>query len=229
MEFYQLNYKKYENKMKKYRYFGRERICAGFIEKTPELKTLNIGAGEILWIENNLLRNYNGLVSSDVDKRNLGSKNLAKNKVIIDATNIPFKNNEFDQIIILDVLEHIKHHEKVLSEIHRILKKHGKLIISVPNDTLLSFLNPIRYAQHERHYSIPRISSMLEKSGFKIERLFSGGRLWELIDLYSHLLIKYSTGRIINLRIFNKLRDKEYIKHHPNGNEIIILARKVLD
>ncbi|MBI2629026.1 class I SAM-dependent methyltransferase [Candidatus Pacearchaeota archaeon] len=207
-------------------YFGRERICAEFIDKNPKLKTLNIGAGEILWIENSLLRGYNGLVSSDIDKKNIGYKNTAKNKVIFDARNIPFKNNEFDQVIILDVLEHIKDHKGVLNEIYRILKKNGRLVISVPNDTWLSFLNPIRYAQHERHYSISMISNILKSNEFKIEKLFSGGKLWELMDLYTHLLIKYLTGRIINLKVFNNLRDKEYSKHHQNGNEIIILARK---
>ena len=208
------------------KYFGRERICAEFIDENPVLKTLNIGAGEILWIENHLLRGYKELFSSDIDKKNLGSKNLAKNKILLNAEKIPFKDNEFDQVVILDVLEHIKSHEKALNEISRVLKKDGRLIISVPNNTWLSFLNPIRYAQHERHYSISMITSMLEKSGFKTERLFSGGRLWELIDLYSHLFIKYSTGRIVNLSVFNKLRDNEYIKHYQNGNEIIILARK---
>ena len=213
--------------MNRYNLFGRERICGEFIGKNPELKTLNIGAGEILWIENYLLKNYAGLVSSDIDKKNLGSKNLAKNKVLLDATNIPFKDNQFDQVIILDVLEHIKNHEKTLNEIKRVLKKHGKLIISVPNDTLLSFFNPIRYAQHERHYTISQITFLLKKNGFKIEKLFSGGRIWELIDLYTHLIIKYSTGKIINLSAFNILRDKEYKKHSNNGNEIIILAKKI--
>ena len=207
-------------------YYGRERICVSFIERDKG-KTLNLGAGAVRWLENDIFLGDENFISSDIDEKNLGRENKAKNKLTIDATNIPFKNNEISQIIILDVLEHIKDHEQVLNEIHRTLKKNGVLVISVPNDTLLSYLNPIRYAQHERHYKIKGILKMLKKKGFKIEGIFSGGRIWELADLYTHLLIKYITGRIVNLKFFNKLRDKEYIKHINTGNEIVIKARKV--
>ncbi len=212
--------------MNKQKYFGRERICADFIDKSHKLKTLNIGAGEVRWIENDLFLNNPNFISSDIDKKNLGAKNKAKNKKVINATNISFENEELDQVIILDVLEHIKDDKKVLREIYRVLKPNGLLVISVPNDTFLSYLNPIRYVQHERHYTIKHITKLLKDNGFKIEKLFSGGRLLELIDLYVHLIIKYSTGKIINLKIFNKLRDKEYRHHKKDGNEIVIKAVK---
>ncbi len=208
------------------KYYGRERICASFIERNKG-KTLNLGAGAVRWLENDVFLDDGNFISSDIDKNNLGKGNFAKNKLIIDATNIPFKEKELSQVIILDVLEHIKNHEQVLNEIYRTLKKDGILVISVPNDTLLSYLNPIRYAQHERHYKMQQLKRMLETRGFKIEKVFAGGRVWELVDLYTHLLIKYTTGKVINLSVFNKLRDKEYEKHSDNGNEIVIKARKV--
>ena len=206
--------------------YGRERICASFIDSKIKGKTLNIGAGEMLWIENDLFLNNDNIISSDIDEKNLGSQNLAKNKLVVDATSIPLENNSTSQIIILDVLEHIKNDNKAVSEIARILKKSGELIVCVPNDTLLSYLNPVRYVQHERHYTIERITSLLKKHGFKIEKVFAGGHIWDLIDLYIHLIIKYTTRRKIKLLIFNRLRDKEYKKHNPSGNEIAIKAVK---
>ncbi len=210
----------------KYDLFGRERICASFIETKIKGKTLNIGAGEVLWIENFLFLGNKNFISSDIDEKNLGEKNSAKNKLILDATKIPFRNGELSQTILLDVLEHIKDHEIVLKEINRVLEKGGKFIICVPNDTMLSYLNPVRYVQHERHYSIKDISNLLRKNGFKIEKIFSGGGIFELLNLYIHFLIKYTTGRIINPKLFNKLRDMEYKFHKDNGNEIAIKAVK---
>ncbi len=211
----------------KRKYFGREKVCADFIDKTVSGKILNIGAGEILWLENDIFLGNSNFYSTDVEQKNLSSYNLAKNKKVMSAENITFDDNYFSQVIILDVLEHIKDHEKVLSEINRVLKKSGILVISVPNDTLLSLLNPVRYVQHERHYTIKLITSLLKKHGFKIEKIFAGGGIFELLDLYTHLLIKYTTGKLLNLKIFQELRDNEYAMHKPSGNEIIIRARKV--
>ena len=204
--------------------YGRERICASMIDTRINGKTLNIGAGEMQWIENQLFLNNKNFISSDLDEKNLGKNNRAINKVRCDATNLPFKDNYFSQIIILDVLEHIKNHEKALSEIFRTLKNGGRLVVCVPNDTFLSYFNPVRYVQHERHYKIDEISLLLRKHGFNIKKIFAGGGIVELTALYLHFLIKYITGE--KIEFFNKLRDKEYLKHNKNGNEVAILATK---
>ena len=212
--------------MNKQKYFGRERICASFIDSKIKGKTLNIGAGEVIWIENDLFLRNKNFISSDIDEKNLDEKNKALNKMKIDATKIDLKDNSLNQVIMLDVLEHIKAHEKALSEINRILNKNGRFVICVPNDTLLSYLNPVRYVQHERHYKIKQITNLLEKHGFKVEKVFAGGGIFELTNLYIHFLIKYTTGKIINPKFFDKLRDWEYIKHNNSGNEIAIKCIK---
>ncbi len=205
--------------------FGRERICASFMDSRIAGKTLNIGAGEVLWIENQVFLNNPNLMSSDIDSKNLGPQNKAKEKIVVDATKIPLTNGYLSQLIILDVLEHIKDHEKAVKEIARVLKKKGRLVVCVPNDTLLSYLNPVRYVQHERHYKIEDITNLLKDNGFKIEKVFAGGGIFELLALYLHFLVKYTTGKKINF--LNKLRDLEYRKHKNSGNEIAVLATKL--
>lgn len=54
--------------------------------------------------------------------------------VIADLTNAPFKDETFNQIISLDTLEHIEDDDTVFQEFARMLKRSGKLIISVPFD-----------------------------------------------------------------------------------------------
>ncbi len=214
--------------MKKIKYnpklYGRERICASMIDTHIIGKTLNIGAGEMQWIENMLFLNNPNFISSDLDNNNLGKNNKAINKVTCDATKLPFKDRYFSQIIILDVLEHIKDDNKAVKEISRVLKKDGRLVVCVPNDTLLSYLNPVRYVQHERHYTIKDITNILEKKSFTIKRVFAGGGVIELMALYLHFFVKYICGK--RIEFFNNLRDKEYSKHNERGNEIAILAIK---
>lgn len=53
--------------------------------------------------------------------------------VDIEADDPAFPNEHFDCIILADVLEHLRDPWKVLLKVHRLLKKDGVLIISIPN------------------------------------------------------------------------------------------------
>lgn len=52
--------------------------------------------------------------------------------VIGNLTNVPFKDKTFSQIISLDTLEHIEDDDSAFQEFARMLKRSGKLILSVP-------------------------------------------------------------------------------------------------
>ena len=51
---------------------------------------------------------------------------------VVDMTNIEFEDNSFDYIIANHVLEHIEDEKKAISELKRVLKPNGTLIISFP-------------------------------------------------------------------------------------------------
>jgi len=46
---------------------------------------------------------------------------------------LPYKDNSFDYVILMEVIEHIYNPYFVISEISRILRKGGRLILSTPN------------------------------------------------------------------------------------------------
>ncbi len=51
-----------------------------------------------------------------------------------DVTALPFKDHSFDAVTMFDVLEHISKHEKAVSEVLRVLRTGGFLLISTPNE-----------------------------------------------------------------------------------------------
>lgn len=55
-----------------------------------------------------------------------------------DITRLDFDDNSFDQICAFEVIEHIKDYQKAVSELHRVLKPGGLLIISTPNKAIYS-------------------------------------------------------------------------------------------
>ncbi|OHB60621.1 MAG: hypothetical protein A2168_00325 [Planctomycetes bacterium RBG_13_50_24] len=57
------------------------------------------------------------------------------------AGRLPFDDASFDSITILDVLEHIYEQAELLTELNRLLKNKGRLIVTVPGRHLFSFLD----------------------------------------------------------------------------------------
>jgi len=91
---------------------------------------------------------------------------------IADAEHLPFDEKFFDSVFILDVLEHIKDYEKVINEIHRVLKPNGICIISGPTESW--FYKTCRYLWRRKisssaHlYSIYDLERGFERNNFQL-------------------------------------------------------------
>jgi len=90
-----------------------------------------------------------------------------KNFKIGDATNIPFNNNSMDVIIMSHVLEHIDRRDmnKVISEINRVLKYHGEIVIYSPQP-----LNPFYWdvPSHINPITLRSTKMMFYNNGYSI-------------------------------------------------------------
>ncbi len=58
--------------------------------------------------------------------------------IVGDICSLDFPSSSFDCVLIVDVLDHIPHFSKVLSEASRVLKSQGKLFVGTLNRTFLS-------------------------------------------------------------------------------------------
>jgi len=89
-----------------------------------------------------------------------------------DVTNLPFENNYFDVIFVLDILEHVKEIDKAIEEIKRVLKTNGHVILSGPTETWFYKLCRLFYRRkivHEEHVLIVyEIEKKFQEKGFQL-------------------------------------------------------------
>jgi len=125
---------------------------------------------------------------------------------------INFKDKEFDTIIFTDVLEHLSRPELVMSEINRVLKKGGIVVLAVP------FI----YNIHEEPHDIARytrfgIADLAEKSGLEVVEIEEiGGALTIIGDILGKIipikslsiLVQWLFGMLLKTRIALYLENK---------------------
>ena len=83
---------------------------------------------------------------------------------------LPFGDNTFDLVALLDTVEHIPDEFGVFAECRRVLKPGGKLIVTVPAFMWLWSYNDEINA-HQRRYTAPELRQKLEISGLRVTRL----------------------------------------------------------
>ena len=92
-----------------------------------------------------------------------------------DIRNMPFKEKSFDIVISGGIIEHVPETEKTISEISRVLKNKGYLLIHVPHKiSVFTFLKKIQQflriwkLGYEKSFSIKELSRLFEKYHLKI-------------------------------------------------------------
>lgn len=76
-------------------------------------------------------------------------KGIEKARVLLGSVlNIPIKNDFFDAVVCTEVLEHLENPQKAVEELKRVTKKGGKIIITVPNESLVIKIKKALKALH---------------------------------------------------------------------------------
>ncbi len=91
---------------------------------------LDVGCGQspFKFLLNPSATKYFGIDIVDAEKFDY------KNSLItpFNGEDIPFRDDEFGGVICTEVLEHVENYQKLINEIHRVMKKDGEAIITIP-------------------------------------------------------------------------------------------------
>ncbi|MDD6207336.1 MAG: methyltransferase domain-containing protein [Clostridiales bacterium] len=97
-----------------------------------------------------------------------GKKRGVANIVCGTLNRSDFEENSIEQLIMLDVLEHIEDEEMMLDTLSHTMKKEGKLILTVPAFPCL-WSSEDDSAGHFRRYRKKRLETILQQHGFCID------------------------------------------------------------
>jgi SAM-dependent methyltransferase len=87
-----------------------------------------------------------------------------------EAGDIPFRNDTFQAAVALDVLEHVPDDLRVLTEIHRVIRPRGLVVVTVPAFRFLWSQHDVAL-HHKRRYRSGDIARLMERAGFRTLKL----------------------------------------------------------
>lgn len=141
---------------------------------------------------------------------------------------LPFKNNEFDTVLLWMTLEHLDNEKKALRNINKILKPKGYLIISTPSNNPLSIFFDLPYFLFgHKHFDPKTLDRYLKETGFKVKELYVLGSFFVALRISLLLFFKYLLRRPLPpINFIDKRQLAEY-RSKKGFNEIFLKAVKV--
>jgi len=142
-----------------------------FAEALPQVNMLlDVGCGEAPYrrLFKSKVRNY---ITLDVQRYS----NL---NLVADGCNLPIRDEIFDAVLCIQVLEHVAEPRKILEEIFRVLRPRGILGISAPQSYIIH-MEPHDYYRYTKY----GLRYLLEKAGLEICEIEPQGGYFALIHM----------------------------------------------
>lgn len=182
-------------------YISRKSLYNKILQLSNKLngKLLDFGCGSKPYID--LFKNVKEYIGVDIEVSGHDFHDK-KADFFYDGKKLPFNDEEFDSIFSSEVLEHVFNIDEILSELNRVLKKKGLMLITIP----------FVWDEHEQPYDFARyttfgIKYLLEKHGFRIVEIKKSSTYIEAITqmlimyMYKNFLTKYKSFNIF-IRLF---------------------------
>jgi len=168
------------------------------------------------------------------------AKNLSGTLLINgDVLRLPVKSNSIGLVIATDLLEHLDDDSMGIKEIHRTLRREGKVILTVPAFKSLWGIQDV-VGMHKRRYSKNEFLRKIEREGFIVLKssyfnfflffpIFLGRRLIRLLGVKIDSENKINSP-LINFFLKTLFSIEPYILKHfsfPFGVSVFCIARKI--
>lgn len=153
---------------------GRRRIIGALLERAlagagDERRILDVGCGTGANLDE--LARFGRVEGVDPDPAAVEFAGRAGGPPITQAggDDLPFPDEAFDVVTLLDVIEHAPDDTVVLREAARVLRPDGVMLLTVPAYTWMWGAQDV-ISHHHRRYTAPRLRTSLGRAALKVER-----------------------------------------------------------
>lgn len=172
------NYEEYFSRPEKMEHaLKKAEIDKVYLKELKDVPTLNVGSGITSRLQTPHIQD---ITCGDISKTNVA---LLKKKgikaVCFDARlEWPFKDHAFEQIIAIDVFEHLGQVSGFLKELKRVSTKDGVVVVGLPLlnywknylPLLLMSTKNVQYDEHPRMFFDSDVKRLFAEAGFTLEK-----------------------------------------------------------
>ena len=211
-------------------------LISKYANKTTTILDIGCGPGLLLSELQNNGREIFGVDLSPIALEFCKKRGL-KNVSLADAGALPFSDNTFDVVLLLDMLEHVQDDSGVLREARRVLKSEGIVIIFVPCFNFLWTKND-EISHHYRRYTLPELTNKISSNFTILRKTYFNFFLFPLIFLLTVVMnllrVKLIAGKKLNNKITDSIwhvifkQELSFLKFlsFPFGVSAFIVAKK---
>ena len=169
-----------------YEHLHRYAFAAQFV-KGKKVLDLACGEGYGSYM---MAQEADSVVGVDIDERAINhaqSRYLRKGLHFIKGsiTEIPIEGEqEFDVIVCFEAIEHVKDHDKLLSEVKRLIKDDGVFIVSTPNKATYTDTHGLISPFHLKELYFDELEHLLRQYFKNVrffgQRVYTGSNIWDI-------------------------------------------------
>lgn len=151
---------------------GRQELVKNLLSQSQPKKILDIGCGTgetLTFLKSKFPQSalFGVDISSEAVRFTIKRGHTAKKA---DALNLPFKDNSFDAVLLLDVIEHIENDSGVIKEAKRVLKPDGIIVLTAPALQFIWSAHDDNQG-HFRRYTRHRLLELAKNNKMKVNFL----------------------------------------------------------
>lgn len=219
----------YNHEQSHWWFVGRRKIVFSILDKyipvvKGQLRLLDVGCGTGF----NLARldKYGHATGVDISEEAVKFSRLrnCKDVLKIDKGNLPFNNNTFNVVTVLDVIEHIDDDYTALGDYYRVMKDKGILLITVPAYRFLWGAHDVA-VDHRRRYVARDLKNKVEKAGFAVKKLTYYETLFLPFVFLSRIKEEFAKNVADNSSPVIRIKDRSYFVNRLLGFIFSLEAR----
>jgi len=156
-------------------FVARRHLIVSLIEslypQDGRLRILDIGCGTGKMLDE--LAAFGDVVGADFSPEALQfcvTRGVGADLARADVRRLPFADGTFDVVTAMDIIEHIDDDKAASSEIFRVLRPGGRLLVTVPAFTSL-WSEHDEALHHYRRYTVPRLKDLFQRVGLSVDKV----------------------------------------------------------